>query len=168
MIPNTIKTGFDTDMGVPEHVSAVQKKLLAMVILLVKRAATTAAVFCRHQGIDEVDVDHIRKSLKYEGMRFFDSESLDEETANIQAKLEAWDEANLDHDDSIENVVNKVVDEAEEETETTHENISCDCDICQAFPVIEEQWDAYQPTDDAKRFLRDQIEFIDHTYALET
>ena len=166
MIPDTLKTGLGSD-DTPEHITALQSKMLAMVILLVKKAATTAAVYCRHQGIEEVGVDHIRKSLKVEAIRFFDCESLEEETENIQAKLEAWDEANLDHDDSIENVVNKVVDEAEEETETTRENTSCVCDICEVFPVIEDQWAAFQPEDEAKRFLRDQIEVIDSMYSVE-
>lgn len=169
MIPDQLRTGLVQDPSHEKEITETQKKLLAMVILLVKKATATAAVYCRHQGIEEVNEDHIRSSLKVESMRFFDSDSLEQETANVQAQLEAWDEAMLDKDDSVERVINNLVEQVENDVLDTDDVTTglCRCQLCSDMEAIHTRWEEYHPEDHAKQFLKHQIDVIDRMYDLE-
>jgi hypothetical protein len=155
----------------PKTLTSTQSRMMAMVLLLVKKAATTAAIYCRHQGIQEVDVSRIRRALKYESIEFFDAESLETETDAITKQIEAWDASMLTDrgtsPETIETVIDKLVDHVEESTQDEQAREACQCALCTAMQDIDERWAAYHPEDEAKKFLKDQMTYIDSLYEQE-
>jgi len=156
----------------PKTLTSIQSRMMAMALLLVKRAATTAAVYCRHQGYREVDVPHIRGALKYESMEFFDADSLETDTDDISKQIESWDASMLTDKgttpETIETVIDKIVDDVEESTQDEEARDLCQCSICTAMQDIDERWAAYHPEDEAKKYLKDQMTYIDSLYEKET
>lgn len=161
MIP-TMRTGLLWDQSQSPEIEMIQSKLLALVLLLVKKAATSAAVYCRHNAISEVDVIHIKNALKFEAMRFFDAENLEEETDTL---LESFDTNTIDEPEGMATVLSAIIDDIEDEcTSEPVPDSECDCDICYGFGSIQERWNSYNPEDPAKIFLKNQLDYIDTTF----
>jgi hypothetical protein len=161
-LPETIRTGLGG--GDNTDVMRVQSKMMALVFLLVKKSATTAAIYCKHQGIPEVDVPHIRLALKHESMYFFDCDNLEAETDTVIDEIQSWDKTlSLDTSD-ISDVLDKMVDQVERDTRDEKTTLLCECDICQSMATVTEKWETYEPDDAAKAFLKQQMEYIDALY----
>jgi hypothetical protein len=161
-VPETLRTGQGS--GDNTDVMRVQSKLMALVFLLVKKAATSAAIYCKHQGISTVDIPHIRLALKHESMYFFDCDNLEAETDTLIDQIQSWDETLSADSDDISSVLDKMVDQIERDTEGERTTLMCTCDICHGIATVSEKWDAYEPDDAAKVFLKQQMEYIDTLY----
>jgi len=161
MIPS-MRSGLLWNNTQSPEIELIQSKLLALVLLLVRKAATTAAIYCRHNGFPEVDTNHIKKALKFEAMRFFDCDNLEEETDSI---LESIGTECLEEPDGMSSVLNAMIDEIEDESlQEPVPDTECDCDICYGLESVQERWEAYDPDDDAKMFLKQQLDYIDSTF----
>lgn len=160
MIPH-MKTGLLWDSTTSPEVEVVKTKLLALVFLLVKKAAMSAAVFCRHQNLVEVEVDHVKRALKYESMRFFDSSNLEEET---DALIREMDLGSGLTDDDMMHALDSVVDEVEEEVVHERPREHCVCDVCHGIEHVLTLWEAFEPDDPAKAFLKEQLDYVDATF----
>jgi len=137
---------------------------MALVLLLVKKSAKSAALYCKHRGIEEVDVQHIRRALKYESMCFFDHDNLEDETNDLIDQIHGWDEKLSTEIEDISGILNKMVDQVEEDMAHESTTLLCSCTVCKGIDGAEEAWLSYNPEDDAKAFLKTQMDHIDALY----
>lgn len=166
MFPAQIRSGLSTGQS-NDATGACVQRLMALVLLLVKKSAKSAALYCKHQGIAEVDVPHIRRALKYESMCFFDGDSLEEETDALIEQIHEWDETLSTESDDISGILNKMVDQVEEDTAREATTLLCRCSLCTGLEGAEEAWASYNPDDEAKAFLKTQMDHIDTLYDAE-
>lgn len=163
MIPH-LKSGLG-DGEISSELENIQKQIIGLVILLTKKAANTAAIYCKHNSIECVDAEHVRNGLKYEAMRFFESESLEGDTVDLISTIENWGlEISKDNVDSI---VEKIVDDIEHTTAFEDSTYDCRCELCTGVETVQERWDEYHPEDDAKLFLKTHIDLFDSLYREE-
>ncbi|MGA1564010.1 MAG: hypothetical protein ACO35C_05260 [Pontimonas sp.] len=161
--PDRLKTGLlDVVDDDDSALAAMQDRLLALVVLLVKKSATTAGVFCQHAGIPVVGVDQIRAALKFESMKFFDSPDLEAETEAMLARMEDWDVSLSD--ESVNDAVVSIIDDVEDEIRGERVVLECECEVCRGMREIDAQWASYQPDDEAKLFLKRQMDTLDALY----
>ena len=181
MIPEQIKTGFCPAQEEPptaEQVANVKIRLLGLVCLLIKKAAVTAGVYTSHQGRHTVDGPEIVMALKYECLTFFENESLDRDLDAMLHQIAQFDDQDTvenfiasspddirsgKHDGGpiVENVLNVVEDELQTHLPapepTGDADIPCVCALCEKMENIHFMWDAWEPTDEAQRFLKDHL-----------
>lgn len=160
--PTTLRTGLHS--GDTSDITHIQAKLMALVFLLVKKAATTAAVYCKHQGISEVDVPHIRLALKHESMHFFDSDNLERDTDTMISEISSRDQTISLETRDIGPILDTLIDQIERDTEREQTTLLCRCEICRGMETVADRWEAYEPDDAAKAFLKQQMEYIDTLY----
>jgi len=152
MIPNTLKTGLLEEEN--QQIIDLQERLLALVAVLVKRAAITAALYCDHQGQDLISPEHITKALKVESMRFFDSSTLEQDVEEMMKDFQ-----NIDP--SPEGIVDHIISN-QSVSETVEPHVDCDCVVCLDMKSIDSLWEAYVPEDEAKLFLKSTLDALHH------
>lgn len=191
--------------------SPMAKRLLGLVFVLVKRAATSAALYCMHNGRHIVTPDDVRGALKYHAVTFFSEEGfeqLERDVDSMETFVEQFvteaigsdgivdaitdeaiqnqcggseddddvtdddndtddtdDEDDEDDDDSDADEDESESDEEEEDGDdpVTVSDASCDCDVCRGIRELD--WNAWQPTDPAERFIKTHIDEIELEHA---
>jgi hypothetical protein len=106
MIPVSMKTGFTNDpdgVNVSGDLKDMQERITSIMMVLMKRSLVTAATYVLHCGGGEVEASHISKGIKLEATTFFDSDDLEEETADMQARI-FGDDNNEDEDEDEDEV----------------------------------------------------------------
>lgn len=152
--------------------SPLGKRLLGLVFVLVKRAATTAAMYCAHDARSMVTPDDVRLALKYHAMTFFSEagyDQLERDVNDMEGMVDAFVTESLASGDIVDAFADDAVAHeasSDEETSTdddvdpeTPADPGCDCEVCRGIRELE--WDAWNPTDPAERFIKSHIEDIE-------
>ena len=203
--PHVLRTGLVGDGPAVkiDKQSPMAKRLLGLVFVLVKRAATSAALYCMHNGRHIVTPDDVRGALKYHAVTFFSEEGFEQLERDVESmesfvdqfvtesvgsdgivnaiadeaadtllggSEEADDEGDSDDDDD-EDTDDDDDDESDEDDDAESEeeedgddpvtvsDAPCDCDVCRGIRELD--WDGWQPTDPAERFIKTHIDEIE-------
>ena len=210
--PHVLRTGLVGDgpaVKIDKH-SPMAKRLLGLVFVLVKRAATSAALYCMHNGRHMVTPDDVRGALKYHAVTFFSEEGFEQLERDVESMetfvdqfvtesigsdgivdaiadeavetqlggSEEEDDSAEDEDDSAEDDDDdddSAEDDDDDDTESDDEeeedgddpvtvsDAPCDCEVCRGIRELD--WDAWQPTDPAERFIKTHIDEIELEHA---
>jgi len=177
--PSSLRTGFGetTSKGIDKH-SALGKRLISLVFVLVKRAATTAAVYCTHAKRSLVTPQDVGMAIRYHAMTFLAEHGFDELEKDVQ-DMEGLVSQFVQEEATSSDVVDAFVDEAyddvyehvsEEESEEepsdeeegnddedVEEHI-CVCETCAGIRAVE--WESWHPEDPAEQFLKKHIDDV--------
>lgn len=162
--PPTLKTGFGEAKPIGISASSpLGQRLISLVFVLVKRAATTAALYCKHAQREIVTPEDIKLALKYHAKTFFDEDGMGDLEKDMHAMEElvqrfASEEATSDDVvDSMCDEVEGMYEEVDEECDD-EESQACECDVCSKITDLD--WDAWNPEDPAEVFLKTRIDEI--------
>lgn len=163
-LPQTLRTGLVGEVTPPDL--PLRQRLVSLVFVLVKRAATTAAKYCSHSKRTAVTPRDVEYALKYHARTFFCEEGFDQleqETNEMHDMVTQF----MSDEVSSSEVVDAFADEIEEEYSEECEEEDCEdecgeecaCDFCKAFRAVkEEEWDRWDPTDPAEYFIKHHID----------
>lgn len=157
--PPVMRTGI---LGGPARVTIdpqLEKRLVSLVFVLVKRAASTAAFFCKHSKRTLVTVDDIKLALKFEARTFLDEgglPDLERETAEIEKMVDEFIEQKI----SSEEIVDAFSECEDEEYPDTDDEVGeeCSCETCRRIRNLE--WDSWTPEDPAEKFIKDHVDLV--------
>jgi hypothetical protein len=176
--PPILRTGLSDDVPstrIDKH-SALGKRLISTVFVLVNRAATTSAVYCQHAKRTQVTVADVQSALKYHAMTFLAEEGFEElekdvvsmqglvdefvnEEANPSDVVDAFcDRSDGESDDESDG--ESVIEESDGESviEESIEEEECSCEICTG--VRSTDWDNWKPIDPAEQFIKKHVDEI--------
>lgn len=183
MIPDKLQTGFDMSGG-GDELSAEQytflTNVIALFMVLVKRAMKSSATYVHHQGRNVVLVDDINNALKREAMILFELDDLESQVATmietLEQTLDGEDEDIPLRDEGIAAVSDSIIDTMLQDTvEDIGEGPSpgkeadeCRCNDCLAIVQANETWETWDVSDDpVKTFLKSHIGLFMTTHANE-
>ena len=165
--PPVLRTGLSDDVpgAKIDKTSALGKRLISTVFVLVNRAATTSALYCMHAHRTQVTVADVQSALKYHAMTFLAEEGFEELEKDV-ASMEGLVDEFVNEEANSSDVVDSFCDHAEEseseesscEEEDESEEEECPCEICTG--VRGTDWDTWDPTDPAEQFIKRHIDEI--------
>ena len=113
--PPVLRTGLVGDgptAKIDKH-SPMGKRLVGLVFVLVKRAATSAALFCRHAGRYMVTPDDVRKALRYHAVSFFSEsgfEQLERDVESMEAMVDQFVSESIGSGDVVDTFADEAID----------------------------------------------------------
>lgn len=150
------KSGLGDDKN--EALDDIKIRLVGLICVMVKQATRASMLFCSHQGRTVVTEEDTIKGLKYTAMNFFSSESLEEDLDHMLSDFDS-----LDDSTQYDDIVERILDDVDSTTETTSIQ-DCSCDLCVGMTNIESNFDAWDPEDEAEKFLKNHlVEFNRHS-----
>lgn len=170
-IPEKIQTGFGileppTSSSAIDPESAVGKRLISMVFVMIQRAAKSAAVFTKHGQRTMVTPNDIRLALKHHAITFLDEDVFAELEAEVHAMHTFLEnEVSSSMDDTLDTMLDTelVIDgdedeeeETEEEEEQEEHHHPCTCSFC--VSLMSSDFDAWNPTDPAEVYIKSAVE----------
>ena len=177
--PSSLRTGFGgaNAKGIDKN-SPLGKRLISLVFVLVKRAATTAALYCTHAKRSLVTPQDVGMAMRYHAMTFLAEhgfEELEKDVQDMEALVSqfvqeeatssdvvdafvdgAYDEDSDDEETADETDETEDIDDAEEE-EDVMDHI-CVCETCAGIRSVD--WETWQPEDPAEQFLKKHIDEV--------
>lgn len=150
MIPDKIQTGlghpsFEDDQ--PEELNSTCKRLIATVAVMTERASTLAGVVAQHrvhrmEGPNaevEVTVEDVNHALKYTAMHFLDL--IDDEMTQYILDMESY-----------------IFDKGEAPRDIHRPRIESPGETYAAVLRAVDEWDTWEPEDEAKLFLKHSVQ----------
>lgn len=166
--PPIMRTGLmgnSNEITVDRH-SPLGQRLISLVFVLVKRAATTAAKYCFHCKRTLVTPMDVNYALKYHARTFFAEEGfvkLAEETTEMGELVSRFVREDISSDEVVDIFVDEEDISGDEEEEEEDEGGAekgeeCSCEFCTAIRGSE--WDAWDPQDPAEQFIKNHIDQV--------
>lgn len=168
--PPTIRTGLGTGSSKKiEKTSPMGQRLIGLVFVLIKRAATTAAMYCSHSKRRLVTTRDVGLAMRYHAMTFLSEhgfDQLEKDVVDMEEMVSQFVNEEATSSDVIDTFVGEedIQEEIEEETEEEIEEESeeeehvCECETCQG--IRNTDWDAWHPEDPAEMFLKTHIDDV--------
>lgn len=153
MVPENLRSGlghptFEDDKS-PEIDSTCQR-LIATVAVMSEMASAVAGTVAQHRRSNEVMVEDVNNALKMMAMHFLDD--IDDELTNHILDMEAFIFRNGTAP-STKPIMDRVsIDNA------TPCGPPCQCMTCSKVHTSVQQWDTWDPTDEAKQFLKYSVQ----------
>ena len=169
--PSSLRTGFGgaNAKGIDKN-SPLGKRLISLVFVLVKRAATTAALFCTHAKRTLVTPQDVGMAMRYHAMTFLAEHGFEELEKDVQ-DMEALVSQFVQEEATSSDVVDAFVDgpyddDVDEDTDETEEvdddedivDHICVCETCAGIRSVD--WESWQPEDPAEQFLKKHIDDV--------
>jgi hypothetical protein len=178
MIPEKLQTGFgmlDTSDDLSSEQIYFIKHIIAILMVLIKKAMEASATYVKHQGQSVVGAEEINSALKNEAMLLFDADDLEQQVALMLESLD--DLVGQEHDDEgMGDLSDALIDDMLADTITQVESTAsehltpttCDCESCSQITRANERWETWDVSDDpVKAFLKHHITmFMVHNSAL--
>lgn len=158
--PPVLRTGLIDDGAKIDKTSALGKRLISTVFVLVDRAAKTAALYCTHAKRSQVTVDDVQLALKYHAMTFLAEEGFEELEKDV-ASMEGLVDEFVNEQVTSEEVIDDMCDDdrsSEESEEEEDSEFDCPCKICTG--VRSTDWNTWDPTDPAEQFIKKHVDEI--------
>ena len=173
--PPIMRTGLmgnSNEITVDRH-SPLGQRLISLVFVLVKRAATTAAKYCFHCKRTLVTPMDVHYALKYHARTFFAEEGfekLEEETTEMGELVSRFVREDISSDEVVDTFVDEEdisgdedddddeEEEEEEEERAAEKGEECSCEFCTA--IRGSGWDAWDPQDPAEQFIKNHIDQV--------
>ena len=159
--PPSLRTGLADDVSPPkiDRNSPLGQRLISLVFVLVKRAATTATTYCTHSKRKIVTPEDVQYALKYHAKTFFEEEgfeTLEKETLEMEDLVSRF----INEDMSSDEVVDTFTEESESDDEEVSDDPGeeCHCELCTTIRGVD--WDAWDPSDPAENFIKVHVDQV--------
>ena len=153
MVPENLRSGlghptFEDDK--PPEIDSTCQRLIATVAVMTEMASAVAGTVAKHRGSNEVMVDDVNNALKMVAMHFLDD--IDDELTRHILDMEAYifQDGTPPSTKPIMNRMSTDIDDAP--------GPPCQCMTCSRVYTSVQEWDAWEPTDEAKRFLKSSVQ----------
>lgn len=154
MVPENLRSGlghptFEDDN--PPKIDSTCQRLIATVAVMTEMASAVAGTVAQHRGSNEVVVGDVNNALKMVAMHFLDD--IDDELTRHILEMEAYifQGGASPSTKPIMNRMSTDIDDAPC-------GPPCQCTTCSRVYTSVQEWDAWEPTDEAKRFLKSSVQ----------
>lgn len=154
MVPEKLRSGLGhpTFEDAEPEIDGTCQRLIATVAVMTEMASAVAGTVAQHRHSDEVMVEDVNSALKMMAMHFLDS--IDDELTTHILAMEAYIFKNGEAPST-----KAVMDRVHVEDGTVPiRGQSCQCPTCSKVLQSVAEWEAWDPSDEAKQFLKYSVQ----------